>query len=560
MAAVPEPPQLNGAHFRVTVVEERGFVDFHRNELDGSILFSGYCIDLLNSIARPDRANFTFELLPPSGTGSLCELAMDSTSSVQETPTLYDPLYYTHYNCGQSDVTDVPASNYTTDLYLSLFYITPTRQLLGKFSMPFAPPHSGRNVMFGTAINIRNVEHFIELQKVGHQKAACMPIGAATTEFVQRSYPDIQIMQIIGTHAAFYEALKAGLCQVIIFDHPIAALFVLERYKRDECIANGMPIGIIGEPFTIGLGSYGIGIRNGLSGDVVRTIDYWLNMLMTCAPADPDTICPGGNGSLDVLYAGVGATGHECGYVPFPVDPSSIGKGPQLSIGGIAGVVLGTVALVAILGTLIVAHKLREQRRRFRKRFVQQIARNIAIGHSPGSIPAHKLAEQVQHIGDKDGVILKEDLRKWMYDVKLEFISESDFEALWAAMDIDGSGKVDAIEFFIFMSSCGPQFEEVYNEEQNMPKLERLKLAARRLSVINSKGEAGVRKIELRMERNSRNASNLSRRGHNGEPLYSEEMKREVERAARCFGLRRFSGSRRSNFSEADVSETSMHA
>ena len=272
--SVPKQPQLNGAHFRVTVVEERGFVDFHGDQLDGSLSFSGYCIDLLNSIARPERANFTFELLPPSGTGSRCELAIDPTSSVQGTPNLYDPLYYTHYNCGQSDVTDVPVSNYTTDFYLSLFYITPTRQLLGKFSMPFAPPHSGRNIMFGTAVNIRNVEHFIELQKAGDQKAACMPIGAVNTEFVQRSYPDIQIMRIKGTHSAFYEALKSGQCQVIIFDHPVAARFVLELYQRDECIANGIPIGIIGDPFTIGLDSYGIGIRNGLSGDVVRSIDY----------------------------------------------------------------------------------------------------------------------------------------------------------------------------------------------------------------------------------------------------------------------------------------------
>ena len=85
--------------------------------------------------------------------------------------------------------------------------------------------------------------------------------------------------------------------------------------------------------------------------------------------------------------------------------------------------------------------------------------------------------------------------------MKLEFISDSDFDALWAAMDLDNSGQVNAIDFFVFLSACGSEFEEVYNEQQVLPKKERLKLAARRLSNINRLGERGVRKLEMQLER-----------------------------------------------------------
>ena len=119
-----DEPQLNGSYFRITVVEERGFLDFDVREttdVNGSIsrnlTFSGYCIDLLNAIARPDRANFTFELIPPSGTGSLCEPMLNQSEDELMAST-FDPVYYTQYNCGQSEVTDVPSTNYTTDMYL----------------------------------------------------------------------------------------------------------------------------------------------------------------------------------------------------------------------------------------------------------------------------------------------------------------------------------------------------------------------------------------------------------------------------------------------------------
>ena len=63
------------------------------------------------------------------------------------------------------------------------------------------------------------------------------------------------------------------------------------------------------------------------------------------------------------------------------------------------------------------------------------------------------------------------------------------------------SSKVNAIDFFVFLSACGSEFEEVYREQQKMSKPERLKWAARRLSNVNRMGENGVRILERRLER-----------------------------------------------------------
>jgi hypothetical protein len=246
---------------------------------------------------------------------------------------------------------------------------------------------------------------------------------------------------------------------------------------------------------SFGLNQIAIGIRKDIPTHVVDTFDYWLTVLMTCSPLD----CPGDN--LQDLYRPRVGTGQECGYVANPV--TIITTGLQLSRWGVVAIILGVV--VSIGAGLFVSYrvKLKRQKKRFRKRFVQQIARNINIGPSPDCIPLDKLAEEVQYIGDKDGMITKEKLLRWMLDVKLEFISDRDFDALWAAMDHKNKGEVCAIDFFVFLSACGHEFEEVYQEQMAMPKTERIKWAAHRLSNINRLGAAGVQALQFRLERGS---------------------------------------------------------
>ena len=68
-------------------------------------------------------------------------------------------------------------------------------------------------------------------------------------------------------------------------------------------------------------------------------------------------------------------------------------------------------------------------------------------------------------------------------------------------MDIDDTGIVDPVQFIVFLSACGPEFELVYNQHKKLPKSERVKLAARRLTNIAMYGEDGVRQLENRLEK-----------------------------------------------------------
>jgi hypothetical protein len=257
------PPQLNGAHFRITALEEHGFLDM-TNDANGNVVFSGYLIDMLDAISQSDRANFTYTLLPPSGYGSLClprlvnDTDTDDTGNATTNTTTttnnnkaYDSVYQTQYNCGASDVNDLPLTSTSTDMYLGMYYVTPSRQLQNQFTINFLPPFSSTLAMFGTATGIPNFESLVKQQEAGNQPAACAPGGSALIDFVQDSFPGLQVKDLFGGEEDILQAFDSGECKVYITDRPIAAQFVLRRSKRGECMANGMPIGVIGEPMKL---------------------------------------------------------------------------------------------------------------------------------------------------------------------------------------------------------------------------------------------------------------------------------------------------------------------
>ena len=127
---IREPPNLQGAHFRITALEESGFLNIGENQEgeNGALSYSGYLIDMIQSIAQPHRANFTYDLLPPSGYGSLCVPRLELGSD-RDALAAYDKAYRTQYNCGASDTNDLPLmANYSTDMYLGMYYVTPSRQ------------------------------------------------------------------------------------------------------------------------------------------------------------------------------------------------------------------------------------------------------------------------------------------------------------------------------------------------------------------------------------------------------------------------------------------------
>ena len=170
-----------------------------------------------------------------------------------------------------------------------------------------------------------------------------------------------------------------------------------------------------------------------------------------------------------------------------------------------------------------------------KKRFILQLARNIDIGPSANIITAEKLSQTYQHIsghssreftlttgGNSSGstgssststintasgeFISKQDLAQWMNDLHLDFLSEKDFDRLWETMDIHNHGYVDPIEFCIFLNECKTQFEQVHEEYNTMPKIEKMKLKTRRLSNIEAVGGEmeEIKKLERRIDRQSR--------------------------------------------------------
>jgi hypothetical protein len=142
-------PKLTGQKFKITVVAENGFVNiWDRSSLTQPIAaeaLSGYIVEMIESVAMPERADFDYEIYTPSGHGSQCapQLAANASEGA------YSKDYYAEYRCGESDVTDLPETPTSTDMYWGIWYVTPGRQLKNQFTLPFKPPSTGALGMWG---------------------------------------------------------------------------------------------------------------------------------------------------------------------------------------------------------------------------------------------------------------------------------------------------------------------------------------------------------------------------------------------------------------------------
>merc|ERR1712137_521386 len=99
------------------------------------------------------------------------------------------------------------------------------------------------------------------------------------------------------------------------------------------------------------------------------------------------------------------------------------------------------------------------------------------------SLTEEQLADEFKRIDSGgDGYIQKEEMKEFMMSGKAGKLSESDFNAMWTALDFDHSGKVDFIEFCTFLSHCGSEYDELTVHQGTLSREDKHKHAAMHIS------------------------------------------------------------------------------
>jgi hypothetical protein len=147
-------------------------------------------------------------------------------------------------------------------------------------------------------------------------------------------------------------------------------------------------------------------------------------------------------------------TDPECSESPYQEPDASVKSG------AIAGfTVAGIVLLIAALYTLHVV-KSRQQKQRYKTKFARRIAGNIDRTKSMRQLTPEALGREFKKIDSEHpgGNITKEGLWNFLSTGKAGDISESDFNSLFAAIDLDNNGTVDFLEFCTFMGQCSDEY------------------------------------------------------------------------------------------------------
>jgi hypothetical protein len=152
--------------------------------------------------------------------------------------------------------------------------------------------------------------------------------------------------------------------------------------------------------------------------------------------------------------------------------------------------VVGIVLLIAALYALH-AWRSQQQARRYKTKFAKRIADTINVRVSMRQLQPEALASEFKRIDSesKDGSISKEALWTFMSSGKAGELSESDFNALFSAIDLDQSGTVDFLEFCTFMGKCSDEYRSARTNRGTVAVLASLRISvadttARRISTV----------------------------------------------------------------------------
>ena len=101
--------------------------------------------------------------------------------------------------------------------------------------------------------------------------------------------------------------------------------------------------------------------------------------------------------------------------------------------------------------------------------FVSQVARRIDMRTSTSQLPAEKLTAMVLHIADGlreaspeyRPIIGKEELWEFMASGVAGKMYEIDFDLLFRAIDVRALGRIDFVDYIVYLSMCGKSFSEI---------------------------------------------------------------------------------------------------
>jgi hypothetical protein len=167
----------------------------------------------------------------------------------------------------------------------------------------------------------------------------------------------------------------------------------------------------------------------------------------------------------------------ECSVSPYQEPDASVKSG------AIAGfTIAGIVLLIALLYGLHV-WRTKQQEHRYKTKFAKRMADTISLRASMRQLTPEALASEFKKIDSETegGYISKEGLWAFLSTGKAGELSESDFNALFAAIDLDQSGTVDFLEFCTFMGKCSDEYRSARANRGSIADR-----ASRRISVADT--------------------------------------------------------------------------
>jgi len=209
----------------------------------------------------------------------------------------------------------------------------------------------------------------------------------------------------------------------------------------------------------------------------------------------------------------------KTGRCPTEEEFCTLGKDPSCSPSpyqepdaGVTLVAVLTISLLcgaALLLLGFVAHRkilrrnLKSKELLYKSLFVHQVTRRIDTRSSTSQIPAEELAEMITKINNGlkeaaepadcalvasvgEGIITREELWEFLSSGVAGNIYETDFTLLFDAIDIERRGKVNFVEFMVFLSTCGKDISELedslYRYDKEMPEEEKIARASKKIA------------------------------------------------------------------------------